>query len=121
MNYTTNTAIIVNGSSPAGTAGDTDSLTLRGTDPANPGTSGNDDVIANFTAAGNAANPLVRVYDAGAIPPAVRPSAAEVADTGGAAANIIYACNRSRTSTPSISRCWPAPTSSALWAAMTAA
>ncbi len=52
VNYTFNTNIIVNGSSPAGTAGDTDSLMLNGTDPANPGSSGNDTFNADFTRAG---------------------------------------------------------------------
>ena len=60
-----NTNIIINGSSPAGTAGDTDNLDIRGTDPASGGTSGNEDVIANFAAAGGPLTPIVRVYDAG--------------------------------------------------------
>ena len=47
-------------------------------------------MIANFTAVGDATHPMVRVYDAGAAPPAVRPTAAEVADTAGALANVIY-------------------------------
>ena len=63
VNYVLNTNLIVNGSSLAGTAGDTDSLTLRGTDPANPGTSGNDFFDADFTRAGTPGNELVRVTD----------------------------------------------------------
>ena len=64
VNYTLNTAIIVNGNN--GLAGDTDTLTLRGLnpDPANVVT-GNDHVTANFTAAGDAANPLVTFRDNG--------------------------------------------------------
>ena len=50
VNYTANTNIIVNGND--GSAGDTDSLTLRGTDPANPGTSGNDNFDIDLTRAG---------------------------------------------------------------------
>ena len=92
VNYTSNTAIIVNGSSPSGTAGDTDTLTLRGTDPANPGTSGNEDVVADFTQVGGPTSMMVRVYDAGATAAAVRqPTAAEVADTSGVLTNILYA------------------------------
>ena len=91
VNYLLNSHIIVNGSSPAGTAGDTDSLTLRGTDPANPSTSGNENVVADFNAAGTAVTPMVRVYDAGAtFSVAGRPTAAELADTAGVAANILY-------------------------------
>ncbi|MCU0878232.1 MAG: Ig-like domain-containing protein, partial [Pirellulaceae bacterium] len=63
INYQLNVNIIVNGSSPAGTAGDTDTLTLRGTDPANPGTSGQDTFDADFTAAGVPGNELVIVTD----------------------------------------------------------
>ncbi len=57
INYTLNTDIIVNGND--GTAGDTDTLTLYGTDPANPGSSGNDNFVANFAAAGTPADPMV--------------------------------------------------------------
>ena len=48
-----------------GFASDTDSLALRGTNPdaANPLVSGNDTVVANFTAVGNAADPMVVVTD----------------------------------------------------------
>lgn len=63
INYALNSHIIINGSSPAGTAGDTDTLTLRGTDPSSPGTSGLDDVFVNLTAAGTALDPLVQVTD----------------------------------------------------------
>ncbi len=63
VNYLLNTNIIVNGSSPSGAAGDTDSLTLRGTAPANPGTSGRDLFDADLTRAGTPGNELVRVTD----------------------------------------------------------
>ncbi|HUY90682.1 MAG TPA: DUF4214 domain-containing protein [Pirellulales bacterium] len=61
INYTLNTNIIVNGND--GSAGDTDTLTLNGTDPANPGSSGNDSFVANFAAAGTPADPMVVVAD----------------------------------------------------------
>ena len=63
INYVLNTDIIVNGSSPAGSAGDTDTLTLRGTDGVTTGTNGNDTVVADFSNAGTAADPLVRMSD----------------------------------------------------------
>ena len=63
INYTHNTDIIVDGSSPGGVAGDTDSLTLKGTDPANPSTSGNDTFNADFTHAGTLGNAWVQVSD----------------------------------------------------------
>ena len=67
VNYTVNTNIIVNGND--GSAGDTDSLTLRGTDPANPGTSGNDNFDIDLTRAGGPGTEKVRVTDAvGAVP-----------------------------------------------------
>jgi hypothetical protein len=90
VNYTNNSNIIVNGSSPAGTAGDTDNLFVNGTAPANPGTSGNEDVLANFAATGDGTHPMVRVYDAGAVPPVPRPSAAEEADTIGTLVNNLF-------------------------------
>src|SRR6185437_16079286 len=62
INYTLNTDIVVNGND--GTAGDTDMLTLHGTDPNNPGSSGLDNFIANFAAAGTAVDPMVQVSDA---------------------------------------------------------
>src|SRR5262249_20239058 len=65
VNYVLNTNIIINGSSPAGTAGDTDNLFLRGTDPANPGTTGRDGFDVDFTRAGVAGDELVRVTDIG--------------------------------------------------------
>src|SRR5690606_6309219 len=61
INYTLNADIIVNAND--GTLGDTDTLTLRGTDPANPGTSGLEDFTINLTAAGTPADPLVIVDD----------------------------------------------------------
>ncbi len=63
INYQLNVNIIVNGSSPAGTVGDTDTLTLRGTDPANPGTSGNETFDVDFTAAGIPGDELAIVTD----------------------------------------------------------
>ncbi len=81
VNYLLNSNIIVNGND--GSLGDADTLTLRGTDPANPGTTGIDNVFADFTLAGDAANPMVRVYDGGTV-------AANSADTTGVAANVIY-------------------------------
>ena len=90
VNYVLNSNIIVNGSSPSGTAGDTDNLFINGTDPANPGSSGNEDFLADFTASGDATHPMVRVYDAGQTPPTTRPTAAELGDTTGALANVLY-------------------------------
>ncbi len=62
VNYVLNTNIIINGNN--GAAGDTDTLTLRGTDGTTPLTSGNDVVVADFTKAGTAGNELVTVADA---------------------------------------------------------
>ena len=93
VNYMLNSHIVVNGSSPAGTVGDTDSLTLRGTNAANPGSSGNEDVVADFTATGTAITPLVRFYDAGpaaGVGIAGRPTAVELADTAGTGTNVLY-------------------------------
>ena len=64
IDYLLNTNIVVNGSSPVGTVGDTDSLILRGTDPANPATSGQDAFDVNFTRTGTAGDEVVRVTDA---------------------------------------------------------
>ncbi|HVX13124.1 MAG TPA: DUF4214 domain-containing protein [Pirellulales bacterium] len=89
VNYTLNTNLIVNGSSPAGGAGDSDTLTLDGTSPGSAGSSGNEDFLANFAAAGTAAAPMVRVYDAGT-PTPPRPAAAELGDTAGTLANDLY-------------------------------
>jgi len=50
-------------------ASDTDTLTLLGTNPDNPGTSGHELVTADFTAAGDVANPIVTVRDAAVAPP----------------------------------------------------
>ncbi|HEU5432054.1 MAG TPA: hypothetical protein VFU81_10335, partial [Thermomicrobiales bacterium] len=61
INYVLNTDLVVNGND--GSAGDTDTLTLNGTDPANPGASGQDNFIANFAAAGTPAAPMVTVTD----------------------------------------------------------
>ncbi len=73
VNYVNNTNIIVNGSSPAGTAGDTDNLYLMGTDPASDpdlgAPSGNDNFDVNLERAdvaglpGVTGNELVRVTD----------------------------------------------------------
>ena len=63
INYTGNTDIIVDGSSLGGAAGDTDSLTLYGTDPANPSSSGDDTFNADFTRAGTPGNEWVQVSD----------------------------------------------------------
>src|SRR5207249_11473169 len=59
--YVNNTDIIV--TDDDGFTTDTDTLTLLGTDPSAPGTSGNERVVANFTNAGDAANPIVTVFD----------------------------------------------------------
>ncbi|MHC4399105.1 MAG: Ig-like domain-containing protein, partial [Planctomycetota bacterium] len=56
MDYTTNTGIEINGND--GSAGDTDTLILRGSD-------GGDNVSADLTADGGAADPFVSVTDAG--------------------------------------------------------
>ena len=62
VNYTGNLGIAVEGTH-SGT-GEIDTLTLDGTSPANGVTSGTDDFVANFAAAGTAAAPLVQVTDA---------------------------------------------------------
>jgi hypothetical protein len=81
---------VVNGSS-TGATGETDNLFVNGTDPANPGTSGNDDALANFQATGDVTHPMVRIYDGGAGAVGGRsPSAGELADTAGAAANDLF-------------------------------
>ncbi len=61
VNYTGNLGIAVQGTH-SGT-GEIDTLTLDGTSPANGVTSGTDDFVANFAAAGTAAAPLVQVED----------------------------------------------------------
>lgn len=65
INYVLNSNIIVNGSSPSGTLGDTDTLTLRGTEPANPGTSGQENFAIDLTLAGDgtAGTEVVKVTD----------------------------------------------------------
>src|SRR5262249_20805786 len=63
VNYTFNTNIIINGSSPAGTAGDTDNLLLKGTDPANPATTGDDLFDIDLTRAGMAGSEWIQVSD----------------------------------------------------------
>src|SRR5262249_12527493 len=81
---------VVNGSS-TGATGETDNLFINGTDPANPGASGNDDALANFQATGDVTHPMVRFYDAGAGAVGVHsPSTAELADPAGTAANDLF-------------------------------
>jgi Ca2+-binding RTX toxin-like protein len=63
FNYVLNTNVVVNGND--GTAGDADTLTLRGTDPANPATSGDDTFDVDLTRTGTAGDELVRVTDNG--------------------------------------------------------
>ncbi|MEM1228263.1 MAG: tandem-95 repeat protein [Planctomycetota bacterium] len=61
IDYVGNTDIIINDND--GFLNDTDTLTLLGTDGSSPQTSGDDTVVADFTAAGDAANPLITVTD----------------------------------------------------------
>ena len=61
ISYINNLDIIVNDDD--GGLSDTDTLTLRGTNPDNVGTSGKEFVRRDFTAAGDLANPLVTVWD----------------------------------------------------------
>ena len=61
IDYVANTDIIVNDND--GFLHDTDTLTLLGTNPDNPGTSGNEFVAADFTAAGGAGTPWISVRD----------------------------------------------------------
>jgi len=61
ISYVNNLDIIVNDND--GFASDDDSLTLRGTDPNTVAASGRETVVADFTAAGDVANPLVTVSD----------------------------------------------------------
>ncbi|MCU0959158.1 MAG: S8 family serine peptidase, partial [Pirellulaceae bacterium] len=67
ISYTTNLDIVV--LDDDGDLSDTDTLTLRGTNPDNVGTSGAERVTADFTAAGDVANPLVVVADANPVDP----------------------------------------------------
>jgi subtilisin-like proprotein convertase family protein len=62
VNYVLNTAVIINAND--GSLGDTDTLVLRGTDAANPSTSGSEDFVINLDAAGTATDPVVTVHDA---------------------------------------------------------
>lgn len=61
VNYVLNTNIIVNGND--GSAGDTDTLTLRGTNGTTPLTSGNETVTADFNLAGGPGTEWVSVND----------------------------------------------------------
>ncbi len=61
ISYINNTDIIV--LDDDGFLSDTDTLTLKGTNPGTPQASGNDTFNIDLTAAGNAANPLVDVRD----------------------------------------------------------
>ena len=62
VNYVLNTNIIVNGND--GSAGDTDTLTLRGTNGTTPSTSGNENVNVDFNLAGGPGTEWVTVDDA---------------------------------------------------------
>ncbi|HUE73617.1 MAG TPA: CHRD domain-containing protein [Pirellulaceae bacterium] len=61
VSYVNNLDIVVNDND--GFASDSDTLTLRGTNPDTVATSGNETIVADFTAAGDVANPLVTVSD----------------------------------------------------------
>jgi Ca2+-binding RTX toxin-like protein len=61
ITYINNIGLIFNGNT--GAAGDTDHLTLRGTDGVTPGTSGNETAVINYDNAGNAAQPFATVSD----------------------------------------------------------
>ena len=66
IQYVANTDIVV--IDDDGSLSDTDTLTLHGTSPEDsPNTSGNETVVANFTAAGDALNPWVTVSDGASI------------------------------------------------------
>src|SRR5439155_6553711 len=68
ISYTNNLDIIVNDND--GFSSDTDTLTLRGTNPDGIGTSGQETVTAHFNAAGTVADPMVVVADANPVDPA---------------------------------------------------
>ncbi len=68
IDYVNNLDIIINDDD--GFANDTDTLTLRGTDPSTPATSGREIFDINFGAAGDLANPEVVVTDADPVVPA---------------------------------------------------
>ncbi|WP_146522014.1 dockerin type I domain-containing protein [Stieleria varia] len=70
IDFVANTDIIINDND--GFLNDTDTLTLLGTNPDNPGTSGNETIIADFTAAGGVGTQQVLVQDGAAILYAVR-------------------------------------------------
>jgi hypothetical protein len=90
ITYVQTNNFIINGSGN-GSTGTADNLFINGTDSANPGASGNDDVLANFQSAGTVTQPMVRLYDAGAAAAGSRsPSAAELVDTTGSAANDLF-------------------------------
>ncbi len=61
IDYVANTDIIV--LDDDGFLNDTDTLTLRGTNPDNPNTNGDEYVVVDFTAAGDVNNPIIRVLD----------------------------------------------------------
>ena len=61
VNYVFNGAIIINGNT--GALGDTDKLTLRGTDGVSPNTSGDDSFDVDYDADGTAASPFIVVED----------------------------------------------------------
>ncbi len=63
INYTLNSNIVVNGNNGAGNLGDTDTLTLLGTDGTTTLTSGNDTFAVDFTAAGAPGTEVVKVTD----------------------------------------------------------
>ena len=63
IDFTANTDIIFNDND--GFLNDTDILTLLGTDGSTTQASGNDTVVADFTAAGDLANPLITAAIAG--------------------------------------------------------
>ena len=61
ITYVSNLGFIFNGND--GSAGDTDRLVLLGTDGVTPGTSGDESVVIDYDAAGNAASPFMTVGD----------------------------------------------------------
>lgn len=63
INYTLNSNIVINGNNGAGNLGDTDTLTLLGTDGTTTLTSGNDTFAVDFTAAGTPGAEVVQVTD----------------------------------------------------------
>jgi Ca2+-binding RTX toxin-like protein len=65
IDFVGNTDIIINDND--GFLNDTDTLTLLGSDPSNPGTSGNETVVADFTMAGGVGTPQFSVLDGATI------------------------------------------------------